>query len=327
MPGVNHTFKLTINKSRRYSLALLCICQRIKEDIGSRWLGWILFNFQSPESLLDILTELPTTKVAAIRHVRVSGRCIALSLPHIDVLYGLASVLKLVPQLQLDTLTVLGTCSKSFEGDTARGFYETLNDLVALGNGWNELHYVHSDSYLLSFPENGVLWRPYLRKPQPDAWRQALYRRDGPDSGASVTIYRSSSGIPGSILQRDEQELFEQHVAPQDLEGYALECDSFLSSESERQKEILVVVKRGRGAKVTEEMFEPWAFEDETDEQSCDIRALALDMTWSHMRENYNIDRYNSRNEYNVWSYRIPNMMVTLDAYHDPYEIDWESYR
>ncbi|KAF2874873.1 hypothetical protein BDV95DRAFT_656595, partial [Massariosphaeria phaeospora] len=296
-----------------HSLALLYACKQITQEIGSHWIGWVLCNFQSPESLLDILTELPSAKVAAIRHVRVNGRPVMLSLPHDDVYYRLTWILKLVPHLQLDTLTVLGGSANNISGGPAQVDYNTLNGLIRHGTGWKELHYITPNSSILSFQKTERFRKVYLRQPQPDAWRSALFQRDGPNSGASVTIYRSKTGTPGSILNHHEKEIFEQNVAPQHLEDFGLEKDPVLISPGERQKEVLIIVKRGRDADIMEEVSKP------PYDQTYDIRALAEDKTWSEIRENYT--EGGGGDEYGGGP-RLPP--VIMDKYgSNAYEIDW----
>lgn len=277
----NAAIKPTINKCQPYLLALLYTCRQINKEIGSLWVSWVLFNFQAPESLLDILTELPTKTIAAIRHIRVNGRPFMLSLPDGDVYYRLAWVMKLVPHLQLNTLTVLGGCATNIAGGSAQVDYDTLDDLIAHGTGWKELHYITPNSMFLGFHKTERNGKTYLRKPQPHTWISALYERDGSDSGASLIIYRSKISKPGCIINHLERETFEQVVASNDLEAFGLKKDPFLTSSSEKDKEGLVVVKRGRNANILEEVSKP------PYDQNRDMRALGPKMTWKQIRHDY----------------------------------------
>ena len=65
---VNRCVKSTVNKSRRDNLALLRTCRQISNEIRSHWIGRVLFGIQSPESLLDVLAQVPTARVATISH-------------------------------------------------------------------------------------------------------------------------------------------------------------------------------------------------------------------------------------------------------------------
>jgi hypothetical protein len=72
-----------------------------------------LFSFETPEDMLDKLSPLPSATLSKIRHVRTGGRPLML-LPIEDddeVYYRLVWVLKLLPALRLDKLTVLGSSS------------------------------------------------------------------------------------------------------------------------------------------------------------------------------------------------------------------------
>ena len=317
----NRSIEPTINKSRPCSLALLYTCKQIKGEIGLLWIGWVLFNFHSPESLLDILTGLPTTQVASIRHVRVNGRPVMLSLPHDDVYYRLAWTLKLVSHLQLDTLTVLGGSASNISGGPGQVDYNTLDDLIAFGTGWKELQYITPNASILSFPKIERFGQTYLRKPQPDAWRSVLYQRDGPESGASVIIYRSRAPVPGSILNCRQRETFEQTIVQPQLEEFGLAKDPFLDSSSEQCKELLVVVKRGRDANIIEQVPKP------PHDRNPDIRALALNMTWSQIRENY--AKGGADEDEDIFGdSTLPRVMSTLDTYgRNAYEISWADSR
>ena len=281
MPWTSQTIKPTVNKSHPYALALLRTCRLINQEIGLRWTKWAVFNFESPEALLDTLTRSPTAFVAALRHVRVSGEPIMLSLPHNDVYYRLPWTLKLVPNLQLDTLTVLGGRANSSAGGSAQVDYTTVDEMITYGTGWRELHYITPDSSMLSFPKTERFGQTYLRKPQPQTWNLALSKRDGLESACSVTIHRSTA-ISGHLhLSHGEQGAFEQTVAPEDLENYALLEDSFLADLRDNHKAILVVVKRGRNADIMEEILHP------PYNQEFDLRALSSNMTWPEIQENF----------------------------------------
>lgn len=281
-----------------------------------RWIGWTLFNFQSPEALLDVLTELPTTHVATVRHVRVPGRPIMLSLPHDGVYYRLAWILKLVPHLQLDTLTVLGGNAISTFGGQELVDYTTLDELIEYGTGWRELHYITANSSILSFEKTERSGQTYLRRPQPEAWRSVLALRDGPDSEPSVVIYRSHTISETSELEHHKQYTFEQAVAPPHLGDFGLSEDQFLVSPSERWKETLVVAKRGRGANVLEMHNPPY-------NQNHEIRALAQNSSWSQLRGDFT-ESGDDDDEGIFGGYRPPCLTIELDMYGcNACEINW----
>lgn len=278
---INQRIKPTVNKSHPYALALLRTCRSITQEIGLRWIKWAVFSFESPEALLDILTTSPTACVANLRHVQVSSKPIMLSLPHDDVYYRLPWIMKLLPHLQLDTLTVLGGQANNLAGGSAQIDYTTIDEMIKYGTGWRELRYITPNSSMLSFPKTERFGQTYLRKSQPGAWTLALSQRDGLESGSSVTIHRSTATSEHLQFSHGKHNAFEQTIAPQHVEDYALVEDSFLAAPSERLKATLVIAKRGRNADVTKEILRP------PYDQEFDLRALSSNMSWSEVRENY----------------------------------------
>lgn len=277
----NQRIKPTVNKSHPQALALLRVCRLITQDIGVRWINWAVFIFESPEALLDILTTSPTTCVAELRHVQVSGKPVMLSLPHDDVYYRLPWTMKLLPHLKLDTLTVLGSHASNLAGGSAQVDYTTIDEMITYGTGWRMFRYITPDSSMLSFPKTERFGQTYLRKPQPGTWTSVLSQRDGLESGSWVKIRRSTANSQPLRFSHGEQDAFEQAVASQDLEDYALLEDSFLATSSERNKATIVVAKRGRNADIMKEIIHtPY-------DQDFDLRALSSNMSWSEVRENF----------------------------------------
>ena len=94
-----------------HSLALLRACRQIYEETKSLWLGRILFDFNHVITLLDKLSSLPAFTLSRIRFIRVSADPLVLRVEgqNHHPFYRLVWVLKLLPHLRLDTLTVLGT--------------------------------------------------------------------------------------------------------------------------------------------------------------------------------------------------------------------------
>ena len=240
-----------VNHSPPHPLALLYTCRQIQREIGSNWISWILFNFATAESMLSFLTVIPPAQIAAIRHIRVSGCPALLQLVQTVWHYTLAWTMKLLPDLRLDTLTVIG-----FGGNGPPELeYHVVDQLVTHGAGWKELHYITPVSDLLSF---GVLnyGRIYQRRPQPADWAHVLGQRDGPESGSSVTIYRSTSSIKGSVVNQDEREIFEQDAVSLDPTKFGKKIDEVLRTPEERNKGVLIVIKRGENANITENITE-----------------------------------------------------------------------
>jgi hypothetical protein len=310
--GKRATSRITTKtmKPATNALAILRACRQINQEAGPLWLGQILFSFENPEDLLDKLSALASTTLSQIRHVRTGG-CPLMLQPiedDDDVYYRLVWVLKLLPGLRLDKLTVLGYSG----GEIA---YDTLEGLIKHGTGWRELHFITPNSTMLGFGKRDMFMAdPYWRKPQPSTWNEILLQRDGTNSGASATIYRSTqSDTPGAVTSPRTRQIFEQNVSSlEDLENFGVTEDKELSAENEKGKELLVVVKRGRSANIVERDGPPYESEE-------DIRQWAHGMTWTEIRrqcidfimdedeendfhiegdEEYEIDSYNQVDEY-----------------------------
>jgi hypothetical protein len=292
-------------KSIPNALALLRTCRRAKEEIGDTWLGQALFSFEDPETMLDKLTAIPTSTLSKIRHLRVRGDPLMLSYPgdEHDVYYRLASTLKLLPCLRLDRLTVLGCTSKEVR-------YDTLNRLIMEGEGWKELHYISHDSAMLGYAEalDAIGQRDrYVRKPQPAHWQSLLVGRDGASSTPSVTIYRSIlPGCTGAVVNSATRERYEQK--PPDGEksqNFGLVEDPSLMADGERDKEIIVIAKRGTGVDYEEKRGSPFL--------EIDIRREMPGKTWKEIRA-VCIDRFADMYEDLDWPFS--------DEDEEPAEVD-----
>jgi hypothetical protein len=257
------------------ALAILRTCHQINQEARPLWLGQVLFCFENPEDLLDKLSALAPAILSQIRHVRTGGRPVMLQPigDDDDVFYRLVWVLKLLPGLQLDKLTVLGFSS----GEIA---YYTLEGLAKHGTGWRELHFITPNSAMLGFGRRNIFMAdPFWRRPQPGTWNDILFQRDGADSGASVTVYRATqSDVPGAVTNPRMRQIFEQKLSPlENLENFGLTEDNELLAENEKGKELLVILKRGRSANIVERDGPPYESED-------DIRQWAHGMTWAEIR-------------------------------------------
>ncbi|KAL5334116.1 hypothetical protein BJX70DRAFT_30757 [Aspergillus crustosus] len=162
---------------------------------------------------------------------------------------------------------------------------------------------------MLGYPANSIPGRlpNDLREPQPMSWNELLLERDGADSGASVTIYRSTmNDSPCSVMKPGTRQLFVQ-TPPSVSTGknFGEERDKYLLSESELKKELLVIVRRGRIANTTEL--------DPPINPQCDIRVWAKGMSWPELKERCScgaddgspelaieVDTYTDVNEYVV---------------------------
>ncbi|KAK3637011.1 hypothetical protein LTR56_013907 [Elasticomyces elasticus] len=100
-----------------------------------------------------------------------------------------------------------------------------------------------------------------LRQPQPGAWQAALEHweraglrsRSQPKSQPSVIIYRSTSPTDDAVLEPDTRTRFSQSYGPgQNAKTYGKVKDTALMAPGERDRETLVVVKRGPGVDYAE---------------------------------------------------------------------------
>ncbi|KAJ3549308.1 hypothetical protein NM208_g576 [Fusarium decemcellulare] len=230
------------------SLTLLRTCRRVRGEIGDSCLGQVLFSFEHPRDMLEKFTALPHQIVGKIRCLRLRGNAfdVAYRSARHDTYCYLFNVFKLLPGLCLDQLTILGPL-----GDTLS--YESIDNLVSMGSGWKELRYITYSSKVLAYKVPIQVETMYWprRKPQPDHWQKVLEDRDGKSSAPSVTIYRAiEPKRHGAILDPAARQVYRQE-APQteiELADYGREEDAYLIAPGEREKEVMVVVKRGFGA-------------------------------------------------------------------------------
>jgi hypothetical protein len=218
-----------LSSARGTMLALLRTCRRVKDEIGVSWLRQMLFQFEDPMSLMGKLTEMPIAVRKQIRHVRVLRHIMMVWGDGGDRYYNAAQYLKLLPGLELDTLTIMD----DYPDITS---YEDLGVVIHYGDGWKELHYMSRTSGLLGFDD-------YVRQPQPSDWQNTLEQHDGQASHPSVLIYRATNNAaPGDVLHSVTRE-----VLTQDTETFSEGEDTSLTGPGGFEKELLVVVKRGAG--------------------------------------------------------------------------------
>lgn len=230
------------------------------------WIGQVLFNFEDPETMLDKLTALPFATLSRLRHLRIVGDPLLLSYGHCtDIYYYPSSILTLLPGLRLDTLTVIGVRSAAVN-------YQILDRLIYESCGWKELCFISPTSKLLAF-ERCIPFRLqhrdkkywYWRQPQPAHWQTFLEERDGCQSNPSVVIYRSTvPDSPNSVLDANFRVGFEQKV-PKDTwakEAFGLIQDAELMADGERNKELMVIVKRGTGVDYEHKRDSPFLTSD-----------------------------------------------------------------
>lgn len=294
------------------ALAILRTCRQINQEAGAFWLGNVLFSFEHAEDLLDKLSILPPTTLSQIRHLRTSARPLMLQ-PigyYHDVYYRLAWALKLLPGLRLDRLTVRGWS----RGELC---YDTLDTLIKYGNGWRELRFITLNSAMHQLTERDIWGEIDWPRPQPSAWEEILRQRDGADSGASITIYRSiQSDAPGAVMNPYRRQILEG-AFPREPKFGVTGIENIELREKE-DWEVLFVVKRGHAAEIGEQDGPPYALES-------DIRQWAHGMTWKETRRRY-LDFYTMDEDMDVdaFFHTGKDEKVEVDNYKDVDEYEWD---
>lgn len=240
------------------SLAIIHTCRQINQESKALWPGHVLFNFRTPKVMLDRLSTLPLSMLSGIRHLRVDGVGLDfVSVTGYDEIYHrLVWMLKLLPGLRLDRLTVIG----SPVADLA---YDTLRSLIEDGTGWKELHFMTPNPDMFNLIRPGSTGGQPGYEPQPSTWNDILCKRDGANFGACITIHRSIPlDTPGAISNQDESRLSEKAPTPQQPTRLLVTEDEDFSSVNEASERLLVVVKRGKDSHIAEENGLPYQLED-----------------------------------------------------------------
>lgn len=307
-----------VSRNRGISLALLRACQRTHAEVGSTWLGQALFHFEDPKALLDKLSVVDDAIRSQIRYVRVSGDTCDVEWGYDDCYYRTAQVLKLLPSLRLERLTVLGP---KFH----RACYESLDSLIKYSDGWKELHYLSHSSEMLGFRAFFDTER-HTRLPQPKSWQQELDERDGPEARSVVRVYRSNSPTRGSVLDATRRTLFQQQMeADQWADAYSKREDISLMAPGEREKELLVVVRRGAGVDYAEKnptsMLPIGDIRDDSGARTwTEVKAISKAMSAAYR------DDYDSNSDSDEDSDENDEGEVLLDDYSDVNEYTWPPF-
>lgn len=301
-----------VSKNKGASLALLRVCQRAHVEIGPSWLEQVLFHFEDPKALLDKLAVVDDAVRSHIRYVRVSGNTCDVEWGYDDCYYRTAQILKLLPSLRLSRLTVLGP-------KYPRTCYESLEDLIKYSDGWKELYYISHSSEMLGFRAVFDIKR-HARLAQPMNWQAALDGRDGHEARSSVKVYRSDSPTRGSILDPEKRKPFEQHMSPgQAATEYGKTEDMSLMAPGEREKELLIVVRRGNGIEYAER--NPTSYLP-----TGDIRDDSSALTWAEVKATSKAMSAAYRDDYDTDSGEEDEEEALLDSYEDVSEYTWPPF-
>ncbi|KAF1844604.1 uncharacterized protein K460DRAFT_365544 [Cucurbitaria berberidis CBS 394.84] len=262
-------------KPAPHSLALLRVCRQIHNETHDIWIKRVLFNFEDPQTMLNRLSELPDSTVAKIRHLRLSGFLMMRYLKGFDdLMYRHDSVFQLLPALRLDCLTILAVPPAAPE-------YDAITNLINRGNGWKELRYITRSSRMLGFsPSRSHGSRDtgdICRQPQPKAWNETIMKRDSEGSGAFVQIYRSKEEDDcASVLCPHRWEVFKQNYEEDKIKEFGLSDDKEMTRGAGARKGLLVLVKRGSNADITQRT----GFSKERD-----MKARFNKRTWRHRKK------------------------------------------
>jgi hypothetical protein len=272
--------------ARETGLALMRTCRRVRDEIGISWLHQVLFDFVDPTTLLNKLAYIPIALRGQIRHLCISARELMLGDEWSESWHDTTQVLKLLPGLKLDTLTVVGTGAWR----PLESFYN-LDKLIRHSDGWKELHYLSDNSEPLAFKVDGTDATPGDPKPecsprpQPSDWQNTVEQRDGQASHPSVAVYQATPVVaPGAVmlaLHPCIQEVFAQACTTDHLRRlFTRDAKFFIKFEDATPmtrgalwKHTLAVVKRGVRVDYAEKEGSPYL-------PSGDIRKYYPGTTW-----------------------------------------------
>ncbi|KAI1744519.1 hypothetical protein F4680DRAFT_226956 [Xylaria scruposa] len=240
------------------ALSIQRSCRRARAEIGDSWLGQILFHFMDPGTMLTKLGTLPIPTLSKVRHVRIAD--IMYSCSDGKHYYYPVQYLKLLPGLRLDTLTIFG-CHNTELRDDSEFAYIRLDMLMECSQGWKELRFISKTSALLGFVSRFYIAHQQPRCPQPADWIYLMNNRDGTASQPSVSIYRSTlAGQSGTVGDEVTRVKYEQALPrPGEEDEFTEEkCGGDLMLPDEVTKELMVVVRRGRGVDYQEKLGSPF---------------------------------------------------------------------
>ncbi|PSN62378.1 hypothetical protein BS50DRAFT_448593, partial [Corynespora cassiicola Philippines] len=226
------------------TLALLLACRQLNAEARELWFKHVQFSFESIQDFHTTISKLPPTIASKIRHVRLSDFS-SVSLHEGAPL--LPTALNVLPQLRLDTLTVLGP--------GAERSHEMLCEMAQRCDGWKEFRYFFDRSMSIEYMYPTAWSYPYCRTSRPELqplqWAEKLWERDGKNSGASISIYEPRLQYKaGSMASPFGYFRWQQLPFPEKLEreGILVELSSEMAFES--KESLLIVMKRGRNADI-----------------------------------------------------------------------------
>ncbi|EEH37615.2 hypothetical protein PAAG_08033 [Paracoccidioides lutzii Pb01] len=209
------------------------------------------------------------------------------------VRYEVPMILKLLPRLRLDTLTIIADAEPEFA-------YFTLEMFLSKGHGWKTLRFITPMSSILAF--NTLRPPPHVLSDETRELRLSFYRSTCP-------------GVPGSVLDPACRELSGQSApCPELLEKFGTTENEGLLADDERLRETLTIVKRGRSADISDVGGPPYRSEDPR-------KWGAHDIAWKYIRKGFINSMY-------IWTHGLKFASLILngegepehDVYNDPDE-------
>jgi hypothetical protein len=144
-----------------------------------------------------------------------------------------------------------------------------------------------------------------------------LLTRDGADSQATVTIHRATKekivGAPFS--ENNSRPLTQTVLPPATLEAFGVREDAHLMSEGEKEKELLVIVKRGLDADISERQRDPY--------HPHDIRSGTQGSTWPAIKSELDRGYLQSNDDYER-DFIDEGFALEADVYNGVNEYVWD---
>lgn len=222
---------------------LLLVSRQIHDEAKPFLASAVSLNFASTAKMLDCLTEMPRETLSQLRHVRLVGYPFPVGggggSSSDYMTHCMAAVLPILRGLQLDRLTVVD-CYHPGDGWGDMGTYYEIKSLI-WSTGWRELHYLTPTTQFMTSEADHY----NDRRDQPATWRKELHDRVGSEPGADVRMYVANEpNVPDMALDPAMRTDF----APRGIKDMTTKERQFWNAPSNFQREVLVEVKRGRGA-------------------------------------------------------------------------------
>lgn len=162
---------------------------------------------------------------------------------------------------------------------------------------------------VLFFPDLNELGRIVGRKAHPSDWKEILHQRDGTDSGASITLYRSRErNTYGTILNPAERRPVGIALPREPPVPCQMESNDIRLMDTGYYAERLLVVKRGDTANIAERERFPHFHQD-------GILQFEDGVTWQKIRHQASYVIHPPKNE-GIESDKYADVNEYLGRYH-----------